>query len=158
MARTRWIDRSLSDYLELKRRDFELIGQRMVQSRFRELMFTYLSQQEIYPYERKRTELRADPTYRQSQFYSQNGLPRQEESLVRYGPAIVYNNASAPPSANSNNVNQLNRNYFRPLTYRPRGYYNNTSGRERPQMNQYQSGFQNRTTGTSPGCGEHNPE
>ena len=38
----------LSDYLELKRRDFELIGQRLDQSKFRELMFTYLSQQEIY--------------------------------------------------------------------------------------------------------------
>ena len=50
-----------------------------------------------------------DPTYRQSQFYSQVGLPRQEESLVRYGPAIVYNNASAPSNANSNNVNQPNQ-------------------------------------------------
>ena len=86
----------LSDYLELKRRDFELIGQRLDQSKFRELMLTYLSQQEIYSYERKCTELRADPTYRQSQFYSQVGLPRQEESLVRYGPAIGYNKEGGP--------------------------------------------------------------
>ena len=128
----------------------------MDQSKFRELMFTYLSQQEIYSYERKCTELRADPTYRQSQFYSQVGLPRQEESLVRYGPAIVYNNAGAPSNANSGGMNQPNRNDFRPLTYRPGGYYNNTSGRERPQMNQYQSGFQNRTIGSSPGVNVEN--
>ena len=99
---------------------------------------------------------RTDPTYRQSQFYSQVGLPRQEESFVRYGPAIVYNNASAPPNSNSNGVNQPNRNNCRPLTFRPGGYYNNTSGRDRPQMNQYQSGFQNRTTGPSPGVNVEN--
>ena len=146
----------LSDYLELKRRDFELLGQRLDQSKFRELMFTYLSQQEIYSYERKCTELRTDPTYRQSQFYSQVGLPRQEESLIRYGPAIVYNNAGAPANVNTGGMNQPNRNDFRPLTYRPGGYYNNTSGRERPPMNQYQSGFQNRTIGPNPGVNVEN--
>ena len=30
----------LSDYLELKRRDFELIGQRMDQTKFQQLLFT----------------------------------------------------------------------------------------------------------------------
>merc|ERR1712026_643984 len=39
----------LSDYLELKRRDFELIGQRMDQAKFRELMFTYLSSKKSIP-------------------------------------------------------------------------------------------------------------
>ena len=69
---------------------------------------------------------------------------------------MVYSNAGAPSITGTYNANQPNRSDFRSLTYRPGGYYNNTSGRERPQMNQYQSGFQNRTAGPSTGVNVEN--
>ena len=83
----------------------------------------------MYSFERKCTELRADPTYRQIQFYSQVGLLIQEESLIRYGPTIVYSNAGAHSNTGTYNATQPNMNVFRSLTYRTGGYYNNTSGR-----------------------------
>ena len=124
-------DRKLCDNLEMKRRDRMAEGKRYNQQQFRELMVQHLSQDEVYNYERLRTEYQR--IHQPGEFTSKLSLPREQHNLINpnYGYSGYQNRNfnyenSARRFSDSYQRPEYRSNY-RPSTFRNRNDYENRS-------------------------------